>query len=250
MIARTAASKASPRSSKLSNWSKLAQAGASSTTSPSSASASAAATAASSVPATTCGVVAERRGEVLRRLADQVGLGDPREERPQRLDAALLRPAAGDPADALEGERAPSRRRRRWSPCESLTMRTPRQVATSWLRCGEAGVARERRLDLPRRRARGCAPRHRRRRRSGGCARPAASPSARRSIEATCRPCAPLGEEALAGDDVPAGAGELAGDRDGDHRVAGAGLLAHGVGEEAALVLVDADDRRATARPG
>ena len=48
----------------------------------------------------------------------------------------------------------------------------------------------------------------------------------------------------------PAVAGELAGDGDGDHRVAGAGLLAHDVGEEAALVLVDADDRARRAAVG
>ena len=63
MIARTAASKARPRCSKLSNWSKLAQAGARRTTSPASASASAAATAASMVPLTTWGVAPRVRAK-------------------------------------------------------------------------------------------------------------------------------------------------------------------------------------------
>ena len=78
ILARTGASNASPRASKLANWSKLAQAGASSTVSPSSASASAAATAASSVP----------RDDVRRRRR-----ASPRTPRPPRRSGRPWRPA-------------------------------------------------------------------------------------------------------------------------------------------------------------
>ena len=164
-----------PRCSKLSYWSKLAQAGARRTTSPASASASAAATAASRVPATTCGVSPRVAAKSCGGLADQVGLGDAREERAR---APRCRPPSGGrrrSSGCARRRGAPSRRRRRWSPSKSLTMRTPRQVATSWLRCGEAGVAGERGLDLARARGRGCGRRRRRRRRSGGCGRRGAS---------------------------------------------------------------------------
>ena len=221
--ARTSASKASPRSSKLANWSKLAQAGASSTVSPASASASAARHRRLQRPGDHVRRLAERRGEVLRRLADQVGLGDPPEQRPQRLDAALLRPARRrssgcarscasafsaasalvallvvDDAHAPPGgdQLAAVRRGRDSSPAP------PRSAAA---------------------RARGCAPRHRRRRRSGGCARPAASacragrstpPAARRAIRrgspcarrrsSPARPACASTEIAITGSPVPA----------------------------------------------
>ncbi len=45
--------------------------------------------------------VAERRGERRRRLADQEGAADAREERRQRGDPALLGAAAGDPVDGV-----------------------------------------------------------------------------------------------------------------------------------------------------
>ena len=54
--------------------------------------------------------LAERRRKGRRRLADQIGLGDARKIRPQRLDAAFLGQAADDPVDARE---ARQRRRRR-----------------------------------------------------------------------------------------------------------------------------------------
>ncbi len=101
---RTRARKASPRASKSANWSKLAQAGESSTVSPGSASAAARPTAVARSPQTACGVSPSVARELLRRLADQIGLGDPAEMRAQRLDAAGLGPAAGDPADALEAD--------------------------------------------------------------------------------------------------------------------------------------------------
>ena len=63
----------------------------------------AAATAAASVPDISMRHGrAERRGEILRRLADQIGLGDAREEVGEAGDAAFLGPAAGDPVDAVE----------------------------------------------------------------------------------------------------------------------------------------------------
>ena len=52
----------------------------------------------------TCGTSPrERRGELVGRLADQVGLGDAREVVAQAVDAALLRLPAGDPVDRVEG---------------------------------------------------------------------------------------------------------------------------------------------------
>ena len=51
-------------------------------------------------------VAGERCGEFIRRLADQVGLADAREEFSQALDAAGLRFAAGDPKNVGKtGER-------------------------------------------------------------------------------------------------------------------------------------------------
>ncbi len=44
----------------------------------------------------------ERPGELVARSADQIGLGDAREQRPQRLDAARLGFAAEDPEDVVE----------------------------------------------------------------------------------------------------------------------------------------------------
>ncbi len=44
----------------------------------------------------------QRTGKVLGRLADEIGLGDAREEVGERGDAARLRPAAGDPVDRRE----------------------------------------------------------------------------------------------------------------------------------------------------
>src|ERR1700709_2344265 len=44
-------------------------------------------------------LAAERRGESLRGIADQVGLADAREEGRQAFDAAVFRLAAGDPED-------------------------------------------------------------------------------------------------------------------------------------------------------
>ena len=84
-----------------------------------------------------------------RRLADQVGLGDAREERPQRRDAALLRPPAGDPADALEARQrllggVDVRRLRVVDDLHAL----PRRDELAAVR--EAGIARERGLDLAR----------------------------------------------------------------------------------------------------
>ena len=104
----TALTKASPLTSKLGYWSKLAQAGDSSTTAPgflsAVASRSAAATAVSSVPHFSKGNrTFERRGELLRGLTDQIGFRHAREQRLQRLDAARLGDAAGDPVDVLEG---------------------------------------------------------------------------------------------------------------------------------------------------
>ena len=90
---------ASPRSSKLRNWSKEAQAGDSSTTGSASAGrrrvgGSQARRPASMVPAIDDGHAAlERRGERVRRLADQVGLGDARKESAQ----AAMPPVFGLP---------------------------------------------------------------------------------------------------------------------------------------------------------
>ena len=47
---------------------------------------------------------ADDLGERFGRLADQIGLGHLGEERPQRLDAALLGPAAEDPIDVVEAQ--------------------------------------------------------------------------------------------------------------------------------------------------
>ena len=44
----------------------------------------------------------KRAGEVIRRRADQIGAGNARKQRTQRLDAAFFRFAAGDPINRLE----------------------------------------------------------------------------------------------------------------------------------------------------
>ena len=63
----------------------------------------AASIAASSVPAALeRNRAGERAREFVRRLADQVGLGDAREQGPERLDAARLRPAAENPVDVVK----------------------------------------------------------------------------------------------------------------------------------------------------
>ena len=99
--------KRSPRFSKSGNWSNEAQAGDSSTT--------------GSGDRARAGLgrrlrngvferfaegdregVANRLGESLARLADQIAFDDPVEQRPQRLDAALFRAAAQNPENVLE----------------------------------------------------------------------------------------------------------------------------------------------------
>ncbi len=96
----------SPRCSKLLNWSQDAQAGDSSTTPPP------LRIGQRHVPRPmnrgverAAHLIGHRArqgvGEALRRLADQEGAGDAREQRTQALDAAFLGLAAGDPIDAV-----------------------------------------------------------------------------------------------------------------------------------------------------
>ena len=200
-------------------------------------------TAASRVPEIDVRGVAEGGGEVRRRPRRS---GRPWRRAGRAGGAPRCRPPSGGrrrSSGCARRRGAPSRRRRRWSPSKSLTMRTPLPGGDELAAVGEAGVAGERGLDLARARGRGCGRRHRRRRRSGGCGRRAASAwAAGRSRRPVAR-ARHSARKPLRAVTCPAGAGELAGDGDRDHRVAGGGLLAHDVGEEAALVLVDADDR-------
>jgi len=96
--------------------------------------------------------VAERRREGRRRLADQIGLGDTREEALERCDAALLGQSAGDPVDALETRK----RRRRGIGVRRLGIVDEQHVAAPadlLHAVGEAGEAPEPRLDLVQRQA-------------------------------------------------------------------------------------------------
>ena len=125
---------------------------------------------------------------------------------------------------------------------ESLTILTPPPGGYELAPVREPRIARERRLDLPRPETEGP------RRGIGGAGVlvvvGAGQRQHRAEIDGGHLPAvAPLGKKALARPDLPAVARGLAGDGECDHRIAAAGLLAHGVGEEAPLVLVDADDR-------
>ncbi len=102
---RTSAAKRSPRASKPVNWSKLAQAGDSSTTGARSARGGGEGGGHGGVERAgdrvRHAVRGEGRGERRRVAADQQRAGDAREQRRQRLDAAFLGDAAGDPDHAL-----------------------------------------------------------------------------------------------------------------------------------------------------
>jgi hypothetical protein len=183
---------------------------------------------------------AEGGGEGLGRLADQVGAGDARKERAQRLDAAGLGPAAGDPADPLEGGERAGRRLGvgRLGVVDDADAAPGRHGLGAVRQAGEGGEAG---LD----RLRGEAERARHGVGGAGVLVVVAARQGEHRAQVERRDlaaAAPFGEKAAAGGDRPAG-GQLGGHRDGDDRLAGAGLLAHDVGEEAALGLVDADHR-------
>ena len=110
-VERRRARNASPRASKLANWSNEAQAGDSSTTG-SSASRSHRVAGRRGGRGDQRPAAFERNGavqslrELFGRLADQIGLGDARKERTKRLDAALFRPAAENPVDVAKRQSA------------------------------------------------------------------------------------------------------------------------------------------------
>ena len=116
----------------------------------------------------------ERAGEIVGRLADQIGLADAREEFCQRGDAAGLRLAAGDPEDIGEG-----RQRLRGGigvgALESLTNSTLPLRPTCSMRCARPGKLRRPSAMRSRRRGRARARGRGARRRSAHCAGRAAS---------------------------------------------------------------------------
>ena len=126
---------------------------------------------------------------------------------------------------------------------ESLTIPHPAPGADQLAPVRQPRIARERRLDLPR-----PEPEAPRRRIGGAGVLVVVRPRQRRHLaqvdrRACCRPPRHSARKPLRAKTCQPGPAELARRRDGDHRIAGAGLLAHGVGEKPPLVLVDPDDR-------
>ena len=177
-LRRPALLKVSPRASKSRNWSNEAHAGARRTT---------------ALPARSrprrggglaqrgrrdrrCGVQgtrpAERRGEALGRLADQIGVAHAIEPGQHGIEAALLGPPARDPVDALEaGERA--RRRVRVGRLAVVDELHAVDGGHGLQAMGEARKTAAARRRSPPGRGRAPARRRRPRRHSASCGRPA-----------------------------------------------------------------------------
>ena len=189
--------------------------------------------------------LAHLQREVARRMADQIGLGDVTQMRRQRGDAAVLAQPAGDPADAAEG----LQRLRGAVDIGRLAVVDEGDTAAlgdDLAAVGQPLEAVERLLDQPWRQASARAARHRRRRRSGGCAGPAGRGCRAGRCWPAAGPCGSRTGTPLARAPTSPGRSSLrvAEIADQPRIRAGLGDL---VGQKAALCLVHADHR--TVRP-